>query len=195
MTYITRPFFILVETFWTVLPLVVAVDLVAVYLLVFKERMDPRSFAFWMTLTIVLPFAGFALYLLYGCTLYSGSVFGRKLGGDREMGLLDDPRIRGADVPTEGNDALFYEYLAKASERAVDDISAAEETVHVSMYRPPSAFVPFFRASRTRFVQSGLYTASITPSSASNPERSMGCPPQSGYMPDGVVLMITCASA
>ncbi len=138
MTYITRPFFLLVETFWTVLPLVVAVDLIAVYLLVFKERMDPRSFAFWMTLTIVLPFLGFALYLLYGCTLYSGSVFGRKLGGDREMGLLDDPRIRGADLPTEGNYTRFYDDLAKGSESAVADIVSAERTVHVSIYRPPT---------------------------------------------------------
>jgi len=138
MTYLTRPFFMLVETFWTVLPLVVAVDLVAVYLLVFKERMDPRSFAFWMTLTIAFPFVGFALYLLYGCTLYSVSIFGRKLGGDREMGLLDDPRIRGADKPTDGNDVVFYESLASGSERLLGDLDSACRSIHLAAYRLPA---------------------------------------------------------
>ncbi len=139
MSYFTRPFFLLVETFWTVLPLVVVIDVIALYLLIFKEKMDPRSFAFWTALIIVFPFVGFALYLIYGCTLYSGSIFGRKLGRDREMGIMDDPRIRGADIPTDGNSARFYENLTIAMSDSVRDVANAGKSIFIMIHRVPRA--------------------------------------------------------
>ena len=138
MSYFTRPFFALVETFWAVLPLVVAIDLLALFLLIFKEKkMDPRSFAFWVALIVVLPFLGFALYLLFGCSLYSVSIFGRKFGGDRAMGIMDDPRIRGADRATDGNDVRFYGEFPKVLPDLVDDVLAATSTVHLEFYKMP----------------------------------------------------------
>ena len=134
MSYFTRPFFLLVETFWTVLPLVVLIDLLAVYLLIYKEKMDPRSFAFWIVIIIVFPFIGFALYLIYGCTLYSATIFGKKLGRDREMGLMDDPRIKGADVPTNGNSVEFYGDAVSGG-RIREDILSAEKTIHLEIFR------------------------------------------------------------
>ncbi|MBR6037238.1 MAG: PLDc N-terminal domain-containing protein [Candidatus Methanomethylophilaceae archaeon] len=130
MTYITRPFFLLVETFWPVLPLVVAVDLLAVYLLVFRETLDPRSFAFWMVLCIVFPFAGFALYLVFGCTLYAGKAFGGKERADRGSGLAD---IAG-DAPFRcGGDARFYGCLEEALEDISADLASAR-SVHVELH-------------------------------------------------------------
>ncbi len=138
MTYFTRPFFTLVETFYTVLPLVVIIDLIAIYLLIFKEKMDPRSFAFWIVLVIVLPFLGFALYLIYGCNLYSTSIFGRKLGRDREFGLMDDPRIRGADTPTFGNDVRFYTGDEQWQNNVLRDLESAQNSIHIEIYTMPS---------------------------------------------------------
>ena len=95
-------------------------------------------------------------------------------------------------------DARTEAYTLSAASFAMDvprNLSTATTACMTSMNNPPSAFAPFFLASRIRFVESGLYTASITPSSASKAKTSMGLPAQSGYMPDGVVLMITCASA
>ena len=144
MSYFTRPFFALVELFWNVLPLVVVIDLIAIFLLIFKEKMDPRSFAFWIVLIIVFPFIGFALYLVYGCTLYSISIFGRKFGRDREMGIMDDPRIRGADIPTEGNDGRFYGSLSLALRDIVTDLSKAEKSAYIEIYRlPEEDIAPF----------------------------------------------------
>ena len=137
MTYLTRPIIFIGQTFWTVLPLVVVTDLAAIYLLIFREKMDPRSFAFWISLIIALPFLGFALYLLYGCTLYSASIFGRKLGKDREMRLLDDPRIRGADIPTYGNDVRFYGSALSGYGDITEDIGSAAESVHLEIYSLP----------------------------------------------------------
>jgi cardiolipin synthase len=128
MTYVTRPFFILVETFWPVLPLVVAVDIMAVYLLVFRERMDPRSFAFWMVLCIALPFAGFASYLLFGCTLYAGRMYGRKAEADRAAGLLDAAVV-------EGNDVRFFGSREEAVRGMSADISVARQSVHMEVRR------------------------------------------------------------
>ncbi|MBE6514174.1 MAG: cardiolipin synthase [Thermoplasmata archaeon] len=147
MSYFTRPFFALVEFFWDVLPLVVVIDIIAIFLLIFKEKMDPRSFAFWIVIIIVFPFIGFALYLVYGCTLYSISIFGRKFGGDREMGIMDDPRIRGADLPTDGNDGRFYGNMSMALRDVVTDLSKAERSVHIEIYRLPQEDIsPFVDA-------------------------------------------------
>ncbi|MBP5203210.1 MAG: PLDc N-terminal domain-containing protein, partial [Candidatus Methanomethylophilaceae archaeon] len=130
MTYITRPFFLLVETFWPVLPLVVVVDLLAVYLLVFRETLDPRSFAFWMVLCIVFPFVGFALYLAFGCTLYAGKAFGGKEKADRGSGLAD---IAGDARFQRGGDVRFY----GGPEKALQDVSAdlaSARSIHAELH-------------------------------------------------------------
>ena len=133
MTYVTRPFFLLVETFWPVLPLVVVVDLVAVYLLVFRERMDPRSFAFWMVLFIAFPLTGFILYLLFGCTLYVRREYGRKMESDRAAGLLGDSLVTGAGPLAGGNDVRFMPLRDEALRGIASEIGSASASVHMEV--------------------------------------------------------------
>ena len=74
------------------------------------------------------------------------------------------------------------------------NFSTATTACITSIYKPHSALMPCFFASITRFVVSGLYTASTTPSKDSNCEISIGLDSQSGYIPEGVVFMIISVS-
>ena len=47
------------------------VDVLALVVMIFVERLDPRSLIFWITMVVILPFAGVVLFLLYGSTLYA----------------------------------------------------------------------------------------------------------------------------
>ncbi len=55
--------------------LVILVDVIAIFVLLFMEKMDPRSFVAWLVIFIFLPFLGVVLYLFIGCTLYRKNAF------------------------------------------------------------------------------------------------------------------------
>ncbi|MBO4798286.1 MAG: hypothetical protein J5494_05910, partial [Candidatus Methanomethylophilaceae archaeon] len=84
---------------------------------------------------IVFPFAGFALYLVYGCNLYSANIFGKKIGRDRKFGLMDDPRIKGADSPTDGNDVRFFSGFRESLPQIISDLDSARASIHLELYR------------------------------------------------------------
>ncbi len=146
MTYLTvafLDFIFLVLPVW--LPLL-AVDLVALYLLLFKERYDPRTFVFWVAIVVVLPFAGFLLYLVFGCTLFSRRTYGRKHDEDSwffqgegdvpPAGIGDTAsmfRRSGADVYTSGNDVRTYWSLREVRSDLTGDIMAAESRIWMMM--------------------------------------------------------------
>ena len=64
-----------------------------------------------------------------------------------------------------------------------------------SIHRPFTAVSPRRSASRRIWVRAGLYMASSTPSNPGNWPRSRGLTPVLGYIPTGVALTITAASA
>lgn len=53
----------------------VIVDIIFIFILLFLEKMDPRSFVAWLVIFIFLPFLGIILYLFIGCTIYKKNSF------------------------------------------------------------------------------------------------------------------------
>ena len=51
--------------------LFVVLDVVAIFIMLFLEKYDPRVFVTWLILLIFLPPVGFILYLYMGATFYN----------------------------------------------------------------------------------------------------------------------------
>ena len=175
MTYLTRPFF---EFIFTVAPYAVpllAVDLVALYLMIFRERFEPRTLIFWVAIVIVVPFAGFALYMLFGSTLVSRRVFGRKSEDDRRFAgadgwsehrcpLSDVIRRAGADICAAGNSVRLFWSRSELEPGAMDEMGAARSTVHMMFRRMPrdgGELVRVLAAKAREGVQVRVMTSSL----------------------------------
>lgn len=150
MTYLTVPFFTYIEAVLPVWQPLLVVDLVALYLLIFKERFDPRTTVFWIALVFILPFLGFLLYLLYGCTLFTSAAGRRKAAADARYmtGEPDEPpedavrltralTAAGADVYTSGNAARLWWDAPDANGALEDAMRSAGSTIYVEMNRIP----------------------------------------------------------
>lgn len=148
MTYLTVPFFAYVFSIVPVWLPWLAVSLVAMYMLLFLERFDPRTFVFWTAIVFVVPFAGFLMYLLWGCTVPMRAEGRAKADSDRDfMGGSSDPvpnRDRrladllsgsGADVYTEGNDVSFHWRSHDGIDSLLNAMSGAERTIHIEANR------------------------------------------------------------
>lgn len=81
----TTLFFAIVGTVADIITLIVLVDIVMIFVLIFVEKMDPRTFASWMILLIVLPVLGFVLYIFLGSSIYSRHKFDPKGIRDEEL--------------------------------------------------------------------------------------------------------------
>lgn len=146
MTYLTQPFFAFIFAVAPYgLPLLV-VDLIALYLMIFKERFEPRTLIFWVAIVIVVPFVGFILYLIYGSTLATRHVFGRKAERDRRFldaegdgcqGMSRIMRDAGADVCTCGNKVSVYWNRDDMEPIAAEEMAKATESIHVMFRRIP----------------------------------------------------------
>ena len=151
MSYLTKPFlgFIFaLEPVW--LPLLL-VDVFAILLMVFAERFNPRTLIFWISVVVIVPFAGFLLYLLFGSTLYSRWRFtnhkhagdARFLGGEESASSEGDRQraecleALGADVYTSGNDVRFYWNGTDMVSDMAADIASARSSVHIMARRMP----------------------------------------------------------
>ena len=151
MSYLTKPFlgFIFaLEPVW--LPLLL-LDVFAILILVFAERFNPRTLIFWISVVVIVPFAGFLLYVLFGSTLYSRWRFTNHkhagdvgfLGGDGDAPADGDRsraeclRALGADVYTTGNGVRFYWNGADMMADVIDDIRSARKSVHIMARRMP----------------------------------------------------------
>lgn len=151
MTFLTRPFFTFifaVEPVW--LPLLI-VDLVALLLLIFAERLNPRTLIFWIAVVIVVPFVGFILYLAFGSNIYSRWLFGRKHERDVRFRDAEPPedsdlsmpasmQRMGADVCTDGNKVDFHWNRTTLVPGMASDIRSAERRVFVMARRLPREF-------------------------------------------------------
>lgn len=150
MTYLTVPFFTYI---FAVLPVwlpLLAVDLAAMYLLIFRERFDPRTLIFWVAVVFILPFLGFALYILFGCTLPVRHRGERKYASDEgflegqpdpvpegDARLTDILSKAGADVYTSGNDVRLMWTSSDGTDGYLDDLRAAERSIHIETGRLP----------------------------------------------------------
>lgn len=126
MAYVTAPFFWFITTYYPILPLVIVLDLIGVMTILFIDRLDPRSFIFWLILIIVFPVVGFVLYFAYGSHFYSDRVFSRKGRADRAY--EDEP------VGMEGTNSI--ELLWNENEflgAFVQDIRMAESSVWIEV--------------------------------------------------------------
>lgn len=148
MTFLTVPFFTYVFAVVPVWLPYLAVQLTALYLLIFRERFDPRTLIFWIAIVFILPFVGFAMYLLWGCTLFVRREGRRKEGADRAYlpgppegaaeggSRLGDILVRsGADVSTSGNAARMHWSYTDARGDYIEALGAAERSVHIETNR------------------------------------------------------------
>ena len=65
--------------------LFVVLDVVAIFIMLFLEKYDPRVFVTWLILLIFLPPVGFILYLYMGATFYNRHRFTPKNITDTQM--------------------------------------------------------------------------------------------------------------
>ncbi len=88
MVALTDMLFRLFDLVSPIIWLIVVIDLVAIFVLLFLERMDPRSFVAWLVLFVFFPVLGVALYLFLGCTLYGRNAFALKEIEDKRLADL-----------------------------------------------------------------------------------------------------------
>lgn len=77
---------------------IVVLDVVALCIMLFLERCDPRVFVTWLVVMFLVPPAGFILYLYLGATIYNRRRFTPKNITDRQLmeateyqkGMLDE---------------------------------------------------------------------------------------------------------
>lgn len=122
MAYVTAPFIGFVTTFLPIMPLVIILDLIGVLTILFVDRLDPRSFVFWLMIIIVMPVVGFALYFALGNHFYSDRRFNKKRIEDSEF---EDP-----PVCMEGNnDVSFIPDRDALLNNLMKDISCARKSI------------------------------------------------------------------
>jgi cardiolipin synthase A/B len=85
MVGLTNAFFTFLDVISIFVWLIIIIDVIAIFVLLFLERMDPRSFVAWLTIFIFLPFLGVVLYLFLGCTLYRKHAFTLKGMEDEKL--------------------------------------------------------------------------------------------------------------
>lgn len=137
MTFLTKPFLgfvFAVQSVW--LPLLI-LDVATIAVLIFKERLEPRALIFWISVTVVVPFIGPLLYLLFGCNLISDRMFSRK--EDAERGLLASDKVMtgdarilrmgGADICTGRNDVGLRWSADDYADDMVSNIRSAEKRI------------------------------------------------------------------
>ena len=149
MTFLTDQVIAYVTFVLPIWPQLLVVDLAALAVMIFWERLDPRSLIFWITMIVILPFAGIVLFALFGSTLYSGWRFERKSRDDErfftdrfvpregETVMQRSLRELGADVRTEGNMVRFYWNRSDFFSDARADLCSAAESIYIMARRTP----------------------------------------------------------
>lgn len=147
MTYLTRPFFWFLFAVEPVALPLLAVDLFALYLMIFRERFEPRTLIFWVAIVLVVPFLGFALYLAFGSTLLSRHRFGHKSERDRifmevsasehHSPMVDLLRQAGADICTAGNAVRLFWMRDAMGPEALEEMRSARTSINMMFRRMP----------------------------------------------------------
>ncbi len=147
----------MLELIWdNLLVLIYLLDLVFLLSILFLERSDPEKALFWILMLIVLPVAGFILYLFLGQTFYSKREFrsrnipegleGRVESFGREMmdravkeGVPDADVARalhaaGAQMLTLRNDVRLFTDGNEKFDALKEDIMKAKRFIHLEYY-------------------------------------------------------------
>lgn len=136
----------------------VVLDVLALFVMVFLERCDPRVFVTWLILMFLLPPVGFILYLYLGISIYNRRRFDPKNVTDMQIleavvlqnDMLEkdrraDPeeeavriatamKSAGAWTYTNNNDIELFTEGDPLFRRMMEDIAAAERTVLIEYY-------------------------------------------------------------
>ena len=148
MTYLTVPFFHYVFGVLPIWPAWLAATAAGLYLILFKERFDPRTTVFWIAVLFALPVAGLFVYLYCGSTLGSRIVGESKARREAPF-LLDgaDPsdagdgslenlaRSFGADAFVEGSRASLNWSGRKGEDAFLEAVRSAERSIHIEARR------------------------------------------------------------
>lgn len=147
MTYLTVPFFHYVFGVLPIWPAWLAATAAGLYLILFKERFDPRTTVFWIAVLFALPVAGLLVYLYCGSTLGSRIVGGSKarreasyFGDDGisepECGELEGlARSFGADVCVGGSRASLNWSGSEGENAFLDAVKTAKRSIHIEARR------------------------------------------------------------
>lgn len=124
MAFVTTGFITFVTVFWSILPFVAVLDLIGVITILFVDRLNPRSFVFWLMLIIIFPIGGLLLYLAFGNHFYSDRYFRAKL--DADMPYIDDP------VDMDGDNDVSLQWTREEfMESILADLAHVKESVWV----------------------------------------------------------------
>ena len=126
--------------------------------MIFLERSDPRSIAFWILVLALLPIIGFIIYLIFGQTFYRRKEFSIKNLDDSKIAFLkseamDDVNRRrccdenkedydfavammsaGGSIYSSNNDVKLYTVGDPFFKDLFDDMRKAKEFIHAEFY-------------------------------------------------------------
>lgn len=126
MAFVTTGFITFLTVYWSILPLVAVLDLIGIVIILFVDRLDPRSFVFWLMLIIVFPIGGLLLYFIFGNNFYSDRYFRRKLEVDRMY--IDDPM----DSTGEDKVSLMWTH-EEFRDGMIRDLALVKESVWIEV--------------------------------------------------------------
>ncbi len=139
--------------------IVILVDLVTIFTMLYLERSNPKSFLLWTLVFILLPLLGFIMYLLLGQTFYTRHEFRPKEATDDEIQkyvlaekkgiddvLKDNPELKeivsfvhairntGGIGIGDNHDFELYTLGQNKFDRLYEDIRNAKEYIHLEYY-------------------------------------------------------------
>lgn len=139
--------------------LIVVLDIVALFIMLFLEKYDPRVFVTWLIILIFIPPAGFILYMYMGSTIYNRRKFKPKNISDTQLmdaveyladvlenDLSEHPSRRdvytmaktmeraGAWSYTRGNRVELFTEGEEKMESLFRDLESAERTILMEYY-------------------------------------------------------------
>ena len=98
---------------------IVLFDVVALFIMLFLEKYDPRVFFTWLIVLLLLPPVGFILYMYMGCTLYNRRKFVPKNITDSQLMKAVETQSDILERDFENNPDLGDVYrMAKTMDRA-----------------------------------------------------------------------------
>ncbi len=167
---------------------IVVFDVIALFVMLFLEKCDPRVFVTWLILMVLLPPVGFLLYLYLGISIYNRRRFEPKNVSDAQImegeavqdgmrgsdenrfaGRCDIERVidavesSGARTYTNNNDIELFTEGAPLMGRLMSDIASAKRSVLIEYYivrndRDGNEFVSLL----TRKVEEGVEVRFLT---------------------------------
>lgn len=156
--YLMTMFFEMVGLISSFIFLVVIIDIVTIFVMIFMEKMDPRTFVAWLLLLIFLPILGFVLYLFLGTSLYRKHTFVPKHINDEKLleaykldeeyfksktNDLKDERVRdfvhliknaGGWAYTDNNDMDFFKTGIEKMDSLFEDLRNARKNILLEYY-------------------------------------------------------------